>query len=105
MLGAWYAQFRLMADIRPPNRFYDLRIALEGATIGLFASAMFGDIMYIKYTWLTFSLAALARSMAKPSVARNSGPVLRSGLNKLEPRLVFVDDHPTDQPRNLTNVN
>ena len=43
---------------------FDVRIALEGALLGLFVSSMFLDIMYRKYVWLAFMLVALTRSFA-----------------------------------------
>jgi O-antigen ligase len=82
LLCAWFFQFRMLRHVRPSDRFYDLRVAAEAATIALFAGAMTLDMMYYKYLWLVFSIAALTRTAslqeaahAAPRSATASAPI------------------------------
>jgi O-antigen ligase len=63
--GAWYGQFRMLRDIERGSDLFDLRIALEGALLGLLATSLFLDIMTYKYTWLAFMLVALTYTAAR----------------------------------------
>ena len=63
-LIAWYMQFRTLRSIAPDNPYYAVRIAVEGALIGLFVAGLFLDIMMTKYVWLAFMLAMLVRNAA-----------------------------------------
>jgi O-antigen ligase len=65
VLAAWYVQFRSLKGTTAPEPYGDIRIALEGATLGLFTAAMFLDIMWYKYCWAGFMLSALARQYAR----------------------------------------
>ena len=65
MLWAWGRQAQSLAELVDSGHpLFDVRIALEGALLGLFVSSMFLDIMYRKYVWLAFMLVALTRSFA-----------------------------------------
>jgi putative inorganic carbon (hco3(-)) transporter len=65
-LLAWalVAQWRALSVIRPDNGLFSVRVALEGAFIGLICASLFLDTLYWKYAWLTFSVMLLARSAA-----------------------------------------
>ena len=52
----------MMRDVPADDPDYALRLALEGALIGLFVAALFLDVMITKYVWLAFMLAALLRN-------------------------------------------
>jgi len=72
-LFAWavVAQFRTLRHVRLTHPLYDVRLALEGAFVGLMVAALFLDVMYWKYAWLVFMAMVLARSAAlcsSPSV-------------------------------------
>jgi putative inorganic carbon (hco3(-)) transporter len=62
VLAGWYMQFRMMRDVPREDPDYAFRLAIEGALIGLFVSALFLDVMITKYVWLAFMLAALLRN-------------------------------------------
>lgn len=62
---AWWTQFRSLAGTKAASPYDDLRLAIEGATLALFVSSFFLDIMWYKYTWEAFMLAALARQYAR----------------------------------------
>ncbi len=59
LLGAWWVQFRMLNQIPENSNTYPYRLICQGALLGLFAAAMFLDIMYRKYTWLLFISASL----------------------------------------------
>jgi O-antigen ligase len=63
MLLGWIGQFRMLNGIGKDDKYFDLRVAAQGAILGLFAASLFADIMYIKYTWMAFCAAALVRSL------------------------------------------
>ena len=65
MLAWWFGMFRSLRTIAPGDQFYDLRVALEGAILGLFVAAMFVDVMPYKYPWLAFGLVALAHNVIR----------------------------------------
>ena len=65
MLLAWKAQFSALRFIGREHRLYALRVAIEGAILGLFVSGMFLDLMTEKYLWLIFILAALTHNVAR----------------------------------------
>lgn len=61
---AWIGQIRLAIAISPNHLLYPMRLATEGALIGLFVAGLFADIMTQKYVWLGFMLIALVRNAA-----------------------------------------
>jgi len=58
------SQFRILKDIKPGDELYTVRIGLEAAFIGMLTASMFLDVLFWKYSWLTFMAMALARSAA-----------------------------------------
>lgn len=62
VLAGWFMQFRMMRDVPADDPDYAVRLALEGALIGLFVAALFLDVMITKYVWLAFMLAVLLRN-------------------------------------------
>ncbi len=79
-LAAWFVQFRTLRAIRRDDPLYAVRIAIEGALIGLFIAGLFLDVMHTKYLWLAFMLAMLVRNAAlapgkTPACERNSYPI------------------------------
>lgn len=62
LVAAWVGQFRLLENIPQADARYPLRLALEGALIGLFVCGMFADIMIWKYVWVAFMLVVLTRN-------------------------------------------
>lgn len=81
LLGAWWAQFRVMRNIGKDDARYPLRICLEASLIGLFISAMFVDMMDTKTAWLVFMLVIMLRN-AGP--ARAPAPAV-AGAQRIEP--------------------
>jgi O-antigen ligase len=67
---AWIGQFRLLRSIPAGDMRYPLRLALEGAVIGLFVCGFFADIMIWKYVWLAFMLVVLTRNATIPMEKR-----------------------------------
>jgi len=65
VLFAWWMQFRSLSGTSAAAPYGDIRIALEGAIISQFITSWFLDIMWYKYTWEGFILAALARQYAR----------------------------------------
>lgn len=61
---AWVGQFRLATKISAEHMLYPMRLAAEGALIGLFVAGLFADIMTQKYVWLGFMVIALIRNAA-----------------------------------------
>jgi O-antigen ligase len=89
-LFAWWIQFRSLAKIESTSRYADLRITLEAATLGLLVSSLFLDIMWYKYTWEAFMLAALTHQFVR-SPAAEAAPIAApvSGMTvPLRPRAV-----------------
>jgi O-antigen ligase len=66
VLAAWYVSFRQLKKIPKSSEFFGLRLALEGAIVGLFAMALSIDTMYIKYIWLAHSLALMLLGQVAP---------------------------------------
>jgi O-antigen ligase len=62
MLAAWFFQFRVVHVIPRSSRLFELRVAVEASTIGLFILAMSLDLMSFKYLWLGFMMALLVRN-------------------------------------------
>ena len=70
VLAFWYAQFRELASVRTGDPLVeDLCLALRASIVGLFISALMLEVMLTKYTWLTFAVIALTRSMLVTSGA------------------------------------
>jgi O-antigen ligase len=63
-LAAWFVQFRALRGIKRADPLYSLRIAGEGALIGLFVAGLFLGTMDYKYQWLAFMLVMLIRNAA-----------------------------------------
>jgi hypothetical protein len=62
VVGAWVLQLTMLRAIPRANPLYDLRCAVEAATIAILVTAFTVDLMNYKFTWLCFSLAFLTRS-------------------------------------------
>lgn len=62
MLVAWFFQFRIVSAVPRSSPLFELRVAVEAATLGLFVVAMSLDIMAFKDVWLGFMLALLVRN-------------------------------------------
>ncbi len=65
MLGAWFAQYKMLRRIDRHDDLYDVRVALEAALVGLFICSIFLDVMSEKYIWLAFMLIALTYTASK----------------------------------------
>jgi O-antigen ligase len=76
ILAAWWVQLRVGRCIPRSSRLFDLRIAVEAGTVGLFVNAMAVDLMFYKYLWITFMMAILVRnawlSAAVPAAAADT---------------------------------
>lgn len=62
LLFAGTAQFQSLRVIRRGTPFFAVRIALEGAFLGLLTESMFIDTLWYKYVWLLFALMGCCRS-------------------------------------------
>ena len=69
----WWSQFRELRTMPKGESMYDLSLALRAAVLGLFIAGLTLSIMLTKYTWLLFSLVALARSAYLGSGAARNG--------------------------------
>jgi O-antigen ligase len=63
LLTGWALQFRVLRIVPKESPLYELRIALQGACLVLFLTAMFIDSFNYKYVWLTFALIAQTRAV------------------------------------------
>jgi len=59
MLAAWLVQYSILNRIGRDSNLYIYRMMAQSSLLGLFSAAMFLDVMYRKYTWLTFMVGAL----------------------------------------------
>lgn len=62
LLAVWFAHLRVLTHIGADHPYFGLRIAAEAAVVGLFVSALFLDVMAMKYAWLVFMYVMLVRS-------------------------------------------
>jgi O-antigen ligase len=70
VLAAWYVSFRQLKLIPKTSEWFGLRIAFEGAIVGLFAMSLSIDPTYIKYMWLAHSMALMLLNQAVPREVR-----------------------------------
>jgi len=76
LIIAWVQTFRMLSPIPEGDYRYPLRLAVQGAIIGLFVSGMFADIMITKYVWLAFMLAVMTYNAAPASLRQKFSPVV-----------------------------
>jgi hypothetical protein len=97
----WFSQLFLLRHIRPDNQWYDFRVGLEAALIGLFVAALSIDLIWSKYTWLLFSTMAQLRTLVPPirapskrwaAVMSDIGWGTRPVRPRLEPKRVWSSD-------------
>jgi O-antigen ligase len=62
LLAAWFFQFRTVSVIPRSSPLFDLRLAAEAGTLGLFFIALTLDVLYFKYLWIGFMIAVLIRN-------------------------------------------
>jgi O-antigen ligase len=64
-------------------------VVIEASIVGLAIASLFLDVLVIKYIWLAFSMAVLAKNAAEPHFLRGKNrPPMRSSQRKLvRPRL------------------
>jgi O-antigen ligase len=60
-----YAWYRTWDDTRG-------NVVLEATIVGLAVAAFFLDVLFVKYIWLAFSMAVLAKNAAEPKFLRGS---------------------------------
>ena len=75
-LIAYAQQFRTLRVVGRQDPLFTVRVAVEGALIGLFVAGLFLDILYTKYFWLALMLAMLVRNAAY-APQRASSPYAR----------------------------
>jgi O-antigen ligase len=66
VMAFWISHLFLLRHIRPHHEWYDFRIGLEAAVIGLFVAALSIDLIWSKYTWLLFGTMAQLRALTLP---------------------------------------
>jgi hypothetical protein len=64
--ACWYTSFRQLSIIPKTSGFYGIRLACEGAIIGLAISAVFLDPLNIKFVWFMHSLVLMALNVYNP---------------------------------------
>jgi putative inorganic carbon (HCO3(-)) transporter len=74
LLVALFYQVLMLRIVGRDNPLFDVRVALEGALIGLLIASFSGTILNQKFTWLCFAAAAIVR--ARVIVARRVAPSL-----------------------------
>jgi len=67
--AAWWFQFRALKEIPPGDPFYDLRLAIEAATLALFVEACTLDLLTFKYVWIAFGLTEIVRGVRLRRIA------------------------------------
>jgi hypothetical protein len=65
ILTAWFMMFRELRSVSAQSSFYPMRIALEGALLGLFYESLTIDTLYLKFYWLAFSLVLMVAGAAR----------------------------------------
>jgi hypothetical protein len=68
-----YAWWRSWADARG-------NVVIEASIIGLAVASYFLDVLFFKYLWLAFAMAALVKNAAAPKYLRGTKPVSAAGL-------------------------
>jgi O-antigen ligase len=61
-LVGWFFQYRIMSMIPRSSKLFNVRVAIETGTVGLFVNALAVDLMFYKYLWVAFTLGAFVRS-------------------------------------------
>ncbi|HZV78562.1 MAG TPA: O-antigen ligase family protein [Candidatus Binatus sp.] len=100
VLTFWASNLFALRHIRPNSEWYDYRLALEAATIGIFVAALSIDLLWFKLTWLVFGTVAQLRALT--ITARARAPALakvRGGRARPAPRAA---PSPTLQPGRVT---
>lgn len=69
VLAFWISHLFLLGHIKPKDEWFDFRLGLEAAVIGLFVAALSIDLIWSKYTWLLFSTMAQLRALTMPARA------------------------------------
>ncbi len=64
-MWALYLQFKMLHQVKSNNRLHELRLALEGACLGMVVAGFSSPNFNAKYTWLVFTLMPLMRSFAE----------------------------------------
>ena len=64
--ACWYMSFRQLSIIPKNSSFYGMRLACEGAIIGLAVQAIFLDPLHIKFVWFLHSLVLMALNVYCP---------------------------------------
>jgi O-antigen ligase len=70
VLTFWASNLFALRHIRPNSEWYDYRLALEAATIGIFVAALSIDLLWFKLTWLVFGTVAQLRALTITAHAR-----------------------------------
>ena len=67
VLFAWYLTFRQTRFVPKTSEYYPMRLAIEGAVLGLFVTSLFIDPYYIKYVWLANTLPLMLTNLLRPA--------------------------------------
>jgi O-antigen ligase len=70
VLTFWASNLFALRHIKPNSEWYDYRLALEAATIGIFVAALSIDLLWFKLTWLVFGTVAQLRALTISARAR-----------------------------------
>ncbi len=65
MIAWFWLKVKVLQQIRPENEWYDYRIALEAAFLGILTVSLTIDLFYYKYAWVVFMLIAMLGNVAK----------------------------------------
>jgi len=60
----WFSHLFMLHGVTPDDEWFDFRLALEAAVLGLFVAALSIDLIWSKYTWLLFGTMAQLRTLA-----------------------------------------
>lgn len=63
VLAFWYRQFVELRSVRSTQIVENVCLALRASVLGLFISGLSLDLFTAKYTWMTFSLVAMMRTV------------------------------------------
>jgi O-antigen ligase len=72
VLAGWFFQWHATNIVPPTSQFFELRLGVEAAIIGLFIVGMTADQMWFKYVWMVFMLSVLVRNAAKAQMQSSS---------------------------------
>ena len=77
LFAAWYNTSRQNAWVPRSSPYFPDAIGYEAGIIGIFISALTIDLIWFKYPWLAFMMAAMLANVVRPRLLAGRPPVVR----------------------------